>query len=270
MSNPEDLLYSASHEWAKVNGEEAVLGITHFAQESLGDITYVDMPAEGDELTAGSEFGAVESVKAASDLISPVSGTVVAVNTELENAPEVMNSDPYGARLDRAREAVRPARRPDGRRGLRRTLQERAALVRGAAGPRPAAFFPPARQPSLQGAPLCHSFPIRRTKCRKCSPSWVCATLTTFLRTSRLKCAPNISICPRGRANSPCAATSRTWPPPTSRPPSPSWARASMPIMCPAPWTPFPAAASSIPPTRPIRPNARRAPCRPSSNTRPR
>ena len=91
MSNPEDLLYSASHEWAKVNGEEAVLGITHFAQESLGDITYVDMPAEGDELTAGSEFGAVESVKAA------VSGTVVAVNTELENAPEVMNSDPYGA-----------------------------------------------------------------------------------------------------------------------------------------------------------------------------
>ena len=89
MSNPEDLLYSASHEWAKVNGEEAVLGITHFAQESL--------PAEGDELTAGSEFGAVESVKAASALISPVSGTVVAVNTELENAPEVMNSDPYGA-----------------------------------------------------------------------------------------------------------------------------------------------------------------------------
>ena len=87
MSNPEDLLYSASHEWAKVNGEEAVLGITHFAQESLGDITYVDMPAEGD----------VESVKAASVLISPVSGTVVAVNTELENAPEVMNSDPYGA-----------------------------------------------------------------------------------------------------------------------------------------------------------------------------
>ena len=99
MSNPEDLLYSASHEWAKVNGEEAVLGITHFAQESLGDITYVDMPAEGDELTAGSEFGAVESVKAASELISPVSGTVGAVNTELENAPEVMNSDPYGAWL---------------------------------------------------------------------------------------------------------------------------------------------------------------------------
>ena len=141
MSNPEDLLYSASHEWAKVNGEEAVLGITHFAQESLGDITYVDMPAEGDELTAGSEFGAVESVKAASDLISPVSGTVVAVNTELENAPEVMNSDPYGAWLDRAREAVRPARRPDGRRGLRRTLQERAALVRGAAGPWPCRLF---------------------------------------------------------------------------------------------------------------------------------
>ena len=80
MSKPEALLNSASHEWAKVNGEEAVLGITHFAQESLGDITYVDMPAEGDELTAGSEFGAVESVKAASDLISPVSGTVAAVN----------------------------------------------------------------------------------------------------------------------------------------------------------------------------------------------
>ena len=93
----EGLKYSETHEWVKVEGNVAVIGVSDFAQKEMGDITYVDMPAEGDELTAGSEFGAVESVKAASDLISPVSGTVVAVNTELENAPEVMNSDPYGA-----------------------------------------------------------------------------------------------------------------------------------------------------------------------------
>ena len=133
MSNPEDLLYSASHEWAKVNGEEAVLGITHFAQESLGDITYVDMPAEGDELTAGSEFGAVESVKAASDLISPVSGTVVAVNTELENAPEVMNSDPYGAGWSTV--FLRPAAPDKGRRtGSVPADESRAVLFRPASG----------------------------------------------------------------------------------------------------------------------------------------
>lgn len=96
MSNPADLLYSASHEWVKIQGEEAVVGITHFAQESLGDITYVDLPAVGDSVSAESDFGSVESVKAASDLISPVSGEVVAVNEALADAPEKINADAFG------------------------------------------------------------------------------------------------------------------------------------------------------------------------------
>lgn len=96
MSNPTDLLYSASHEWVKVNGDDAVVGITHFAQESLGDITYVDLPAVGDTVTAESDFGSVESVKAASDLISPVNGEVVAVNEALADAPEKINADAFG------------------------------------------------------------------------------------------------------------------------------------------------------------------------------
>jgi len=95
-SNPTDLLYSQSHEWARLEGDEAVVGITFFAQESLGDITYVELPAVGDALGEDKEFGTVESVKAASDLISPVSGTVTAVNAALENNPELCNSDPYG------------------------------------------------------------------------------------------------------------------------------------------------------------------------------
>lgn len=96
MSDPKELLYSKSHEWVRVEGSEAVVGITHYAQESLGDITYVEVPAEGDEVAAEKEFGTVESVKAASDLISPVSGKIVAVNPALENTPEVINQDPYG------------------------------------------------------------------------------------------------------------------------------------------------------------------------------
>ncbi len=96
MSNPADLKYSKSHEWVRVEGDEAVVGITAFAQDSLGDITYVEAPAVDDEVTAESECGSIESVKAASDLISPVSGKVVAVNEALENAPEVINRDPYG------------------------------------------------------------------------------------------------------------------------------------------------------------------------------
>ena len=95
-SNPTALLYSQSHEWARLEGDEAVVGITFFAQESLGDITYVELPAVGDALGEDKEFGTVESVKAASDLISPVSGTVTAVNAALENNPELCNSDPYG------------------------------------------------------------------------------------------------------------------------------------------------------------------------------
>lgn len=91
----EGLLYSESHEWVKVDGNVAIIGVSDFAQEEMGDITYVDLPSEGDEVTAGEDFGALESVKASSELYSPVSGTVVAVNTELEDAPEKVNEDPY-------------------------------------------------------------------------------------------------------------------------------------------------------------------------------
>ena len=108
MSYPADLLYSASHEWVKVEGDEAVVGITFFAQESLGDITYVELPAAGDTVTADKEFGSVESVKAASDLISPVNGEVVAVNDALENAPEQINATPYDAWIIRVKLSGKP------------------------------------------------------------------------------------------------------------------------------------------------------------------
>jgi len=91
----EGLRYSESHEWVKVEGNLAVIGVSDFAQAEMGDITYVDLPSEGDEVTAGEDFGALESVKASSELYSPVSGTVVAVNEELEGAPEKVNEDPY-------------------------------------------------------------------------------------------------------------------------------------------------------------------------------
>ena len=93
----EGLKYSESHEWVKVEGNVAYVGVSDFAQKEMGDITYVDMPEEGDDVLAGEEFGALESVKASSELISPVSGTVVAVNAELEDAPEKVNEDAYGA-----------------------------------------------------------------------------------------------------------------------------------------------------------------------------
>ena len=89
----EGLKYSESHEWVKVEGNVAVIGVSDFAQKEMGDITYVDVPDVDDEVAAGEEFGALESVKAASDLICPVSGTVVAVNEELEDAPEKINED---------------------------------------------------------------------------------------------------------------------------------------------------------------------------------
>ena len=91
----EGLYYSESHEWVKVEGDVAIIGITDFAQHAMGDLSYVDMPEVDDELEAGEEFGAVESVKAASDLISPVSGVVVEVNEALNDSPELVNSDPY-------------------------------------------------------------------------------------------------------------------------------------------------------------------------------
>jgi glycine cleavage system H protein len=94
---PSDLKYAKSHEWAKIEGDTATVGITHFAQEQLGDLTYVDLPKVGATLTAGAEMGSVESVKAASELYSPVSGTVTEVNTALDGAPEVVNQDPYTA-----------------------------------------------------------------------------------------------------------------------------------------------------------------------------
>ena len=89
------LLYSESHEWVSVDGNIATVGITDFAQHALGNLSYVDMPEVGDEVSKGEEFGAVERVKAASDLYSPVSGRVIETNTELEDAPERLNVDPY-------------------------------------------------------------------------------------------------------------------------------------------------------------------------------
>ena len=91
----EGLYYSESHEWVKVEGNTAIIGITDFAQHAMGDLSYVDMPEVDDELSQGEEFGAVESVKAASDLYSPVSGTVVEINEALEDAPELLNEDAF-------------------------------------------------------------------------------------------------------------------------------------------------------------------------------
>jgi glycine cleavage system H protein len=93
----EGLLYSESHEWVKVEGNIAVIGVSDFAQAEMGDITYVDLPSEGDDFDKGEDFGALESVKASSDLYAPVSGNVVEVNTALEETPEKINEDPYGA-----------------------------------------------------------------------------------------------------------------------------------------------------------------------------
>ena len=91
----EGLLYSESHEWVKVDGNVAIIGVTDFAQSEMGDITYVDMPEVDDEVSKDEEFGALESVKASSDLVCPVSGTVVENNAALEDAPELINHAPY-------------------------------------------------------------------------------------------------------------------------------------------------------------------------------
>ena len=92
-----ELKYSKSHEWVRMDGEIAVVGISDFAQDALGDVVFINLPTEGDAVTAGESFGDVESVKAVSDIISPVSGTICAVNEALADAPETLNSDPYGA-----------------------------------------------------------------------------------------------------------------------------------------------------------------------------
>lgn len=91
----EDRRYADSHEWVKLEGDIATVGITDYAQHALGSIVYVDMPEVDDEVVAGEDFGAVESVKAASDLISPISGTVVEVNEALEDEPELVNQDAF-------------------------------------------------------------------------------------------------------------------------------------------------------------------------------
>lgn len=97
MSYPTDRKYSADHEWVVVEGDEAIVGISDFAANALGDVVYVDLPSLGDSLAAGDSFGEVESVKSVSDLFIPVDGEVIAVNDELEGAPDLVNSDPYGA-----------------------------------------------------------------------------------------------------------------------------------------------------------------------------
>ena len=97
MNHPSDLKYTKSHEWLRMEGEIAVVGISDYAQDALGDVVFINLPQEGDETTAGESFGDVESVKAVSELICPVSGTVCAVNEDLLDAPELLNQDPYEA-----------------------------------------------------------------------------------------------------------------------------------------------------------------------------
>ena len=96
MNFPENLKYSSDHEWVKVEGNEAYVGITDFAQEELGDIVFIDVSTEGETLEQGEVFGSVEAVKTVSDLMMPVSGEVLEVNAEIDDAPELVNKDPYG------------------------------------------------------------------------------------------------------------------------------------------------------------------------------
>jgi glycine cleavage system H protein len=97
MAYPTDRKYTKEHEWIQVNGSSAAVGITDYAQQSLGDIVFVEVPKVGAELAAGKTFGTVESVKAVSDLFSPASGTVTDVNAELATSPEKVNKDPHGS-----------------------------------------------------------------------------------------------------------------------------------------------------------------------------
>ena len=95
MENPEELLYTVEHEWIRVEGDEGTLGITAYAQEQLGDVVYVELPAVGSAVTKGEAFGVIESVKAVSDLFAPVSGKVLARNEAVMDAPEIVNDSPY-------------------------------------------------------------------------------------------------------------------------------------------------------------------------------
>jgi glycine cleavage system H protein len=96
LNIPEDLQYTKSHEWVRIEGDTATIGITDHAQDELGDVVFVELPEEGATFDAGESFGTVESVKAVSDLYTPVGGEVVEVNSALEDAPENINEDPYG------------------------------------------------------------------------------------------------------------------------------------------------------------------------------
>jgi glycine cleavage system H protein len=93
---PSDLKYTKEHEWVRVDGDSATIGITDFAQDQLGEVVYVDLPSVGDQATAGDTFGEIESVKSVSELFAPVSGEVTKVNEALDDAPETVNEDPYG------------------------------------------------------------------------------------------------------------------------------------------------------------------------------
>ncbi len=95
-SYPDELRYNAEHDWARIEGSEATLGVTWFAQDSLGDLVHFEPPEDGAEVAKGSSYGEVESVKAVSELISPLSGTVIEVNAKVVAEPETVNEDPYG------------------------------------------------------------------------------------------------------------------------------------------------------------------------------
>ena len=96
MNTPEGRRSSSDHEWVRVDGDTATVGITDYAQDALGDVVYVDLPEVGDAVTAGGSFGEVESTKSVSELYAPISGTIASVNDELGDEPEKLNSDPYG------------------------------------------------------------------------------------------------------------------------------------------------------------------------------
>ena len=105
MANvPEDLHYSKDHEWVRVEGDQAIIGITDYAQNSLGDVVYVELPKAGDEFAANEPFGSVESVKAVSEVFTPVAGAITQINESLADEPEIVNSDPYGTGMDDPRE----------------------------------------------------------------------------------------------------------------------------------------------------------------------
>ncbi|KYZ75864.1 glycine cleavage system protein H [Anaerosporomusa subterranea] len=96
MSIPAELKYSTDHEWVRVEGNTAIIGVTDFAQSQLGDVVFVELPNEGDSAKAGQRISVIESVKAVSDIISPLSGKVIRTNQELNDAPELVNQSPYG------------------------------------------------------------------------------------------------------------------------------------------------------------------------------